>query len=203
MFLVCAMLLLAPPLSALDYYDEGLKLGEAQQKSKSATQNEKEHLKKMLAEIKPTNKTYEEKGRNLSETHQNKLKCSLSAGLTSDPQTSLYVFVSFSLPDETWLTLSKELEKVGGIFILRGLPENSFKNLALKVQALRKKGLKIPLQVDPRLFTKFDVQAIPTFVINEEEKFDKLSGNVSLAFALEKMSLRGETENAKKLRKRL
>jgi hypothetical protein len=38
---------------------------------------------------------------------------------------SLYVFVSFSMPEAVWLSLSEEAVKAGGVLVLRGLPDNN------------------------------------------------------------------------------
>ena len=119
--------------------------------------------------------------------------------MQADPDTTLYVFVSFSMPEEAFLALSNEIVRVGGVMVLRGLPGNSFKNLAVKIYELKKQGLRATIQVDPRLFSKYSITTVPTFVTTKDGRYDKLSGNVSLAFALEKMG----NENAQKLRKQL
>ena len=92
------------------------------------------------------------------------------------------------MPDEAWMSLSKEVEKVKGVMVLRGLPENSFQQLAMKMYDLRKRGVNATIQIDPRLFTKYDVERVPCFVTLEENTFDKLSGNISVSYALERMN---------------
>ena len=104
-----------------------------------------------------------------------------------DTETSLYVFMSFSVPDETWLMLSEEIIRYRGIIILKGLPGNSFKELAFRINALRSRGMKAPVQIDPNLFVRFGVDSVPSFVKINEESFNKISGNFSLEFALEKI----------------
>jgi type-F conjugative transfer system pilin assembly protein TrbC len=195
MFLICAFLLIATPLSALDYYEEGLHLAKELQKSNSPSPVEKESLKQQVALVKIGNQDREVE---IAIGKANK-KCLVALPSVENIQTSLYVFVSFSLPEETWLTLSQEVTKVGGVLVLRGLPNNSFKQLAHKVHALREKGVLAPVQIDPKLFSKFAVTKIPCFVTTYKEDFDKLTGNVSLKFALEKM----ENENAKMMGKLL
>lgn len=205
MFLIGLILLFAAPLSAVDYYDEGKRFAEELQKRK-ATQDEKTYLKKKVEESKADEgkrADYYDQGKRFAETQQKKEKCTLTANLTADPNTSLYVFISFSVPDETWIMLSNELEKTDGIFVLRGLPENSFRELAVKMQDLRKKGIMATVQIDPLLFEKYGIEQVPCFVIAEEKRFDKLSGNVTLAYALEKMEAHGETAIAKTMRAKL
>ena len=123
--------------------------------------------------------------------------CSSDAAqeIFSDPQ--VFVFMSFSIPDETWLSLSRELEKVGGIFVIRGLPNQSFKELAAKILSLKEKGVNSPIQLDPKKFQAYQLTSVPMFLIEEEKSYDKLMGNVSLKFAIEMMAQQGETLAAK------
>lgn len=113
---------------------------------------------------------------------------------------SLLIFISFSVPEATWLSLSKEAASVGGgIFVLQGLPNNSFVELAQRLFYLKEQGLNIPVEIDPLCFRKYGISKVPTFVVQGSESFDQLSGHVSLAYALETMAQRGETLEAKQL----
>lgn len=107
---------------------------------------------------------------------------------------SIYVMMSFSVPDQTWISLSKELEKQGGMFVLRGLPNNSFKELSKKIQHLSRLGVHAEVRLDPMLYTTYRIERVPTFLIIDKEKdtFHTLSGNVSLTYALEKMVGKGQ-----------
>ncbi len=187
MLLIICLLLFPFSLLAVDHSADALQA--------------KDLLRQKIAELKVEYGDFYDSGKLLAEDLLKK-KCVFSESFSADPQTSLYVFVSFGLPDEAWLTLSKELEKSAGVFVLRGLPENSFHQLAEKLHALRKKGMQATVQIDPRLFTRFQISAVPSFVVSEGDLFDKLKGNVSLEFALEKMASQGETAMAKTLRKR-
>lgn len=95
---------------------------------------------------------------------------------------SFYVFMSFSVPDDVWIALSIELVKLGGSFVLRGLPENSFEKFAQRIASLRKKGVEAPIHIDPRLFETFTVTAVPCIAM-KEDRWSKLSGAVSLDYA--------------------
>ena len=184
MFLIGIFLLLSANVFGVDDFDEGKHFAEELIKKHAKSNEEKEVLRGTLAEIKlayPHSKT-------LNENNPIKGKCLLNAPISLEPETSLYIFVSFSMPDDAWLLLSKEVEKTGGIFVLRGLPNNSFKQLAEKLYALRLNGVNATVQVDPRLFHKYNIEKVPSFVTVDENDFDKLSGNVTLAYALEKMN---------------
>jgi len=114
-------------------------------------------------------------------------RCQTTPQIKQDHQTSLYVFMSFNVPEETWLSLSEEIFRTDGTMVLRGLPNNSFKELAKRMHTLRKRGMKAQIQIDPMLFERFGINAVPTFVRNKNENFNKISGNISLAYALEKI----------------
>ena len=109
------------------------------------------------------------------------------------------VLMSFSIPDTAWISLSKELEKMGGVFVLRGLPEQSFQLLASRILKLKEQGVNAPIQIDPKSFLDYEINQVPTIVVVEEKIFDKVSGHVSLKFALEKMAQQGETKTASKM----
>ena len=111
-------------------------------------------------------------------------QCFSGTPISDNPQ-GLYVFISFSVPQETWLSLSKELEERGGAFVLRGLPENSFNEFAQRLSELTEKGLNAEVILDPTLYQKYEVTHVPTFVVVDGDDFDKISGNISLQYALE------------------
>jgi conjugal transfer pilus assembly protein TrbC len=113
-----------------------------------------------------------------------KTKCTNNT-VADDIDSPIYVLISFSVPTESWVNLSKEMEKVGGVFVLRGLPENSFKALSQKILLLNDLGVTIPIQINPKLFGEFDVKVVPTIIVRDGDKYDKISGNVSLSYALE------------------
>ena len=127
----------------------------------------------------------------------------VSSSLANTASYNVAVCVSFSAPDQIWTDLSKGLELLGGAFVLRGIPENSFKLLAEKVLHLQQVGVRAPILIDPLLFSQNHVEVIPTFLIVEGDKVDKISGNLSLSYVIEKMATDGETTKAKELLVRL
>ncbi len=103
---------------------------------------------------------------------------------------TLLVFISTSMPKLSIEHLLIQVDKVGGVLVMRGLINNSFKETAAYM-----KELKAGLWIDPTLFKAFNIVQVPTFVVLEKPfvqglvvKHEKLSGNVSLDFALEKIS---------------
>ena len=118
---------------------------------------------------------------------KNPVKCKKC---TSSPESSqlqsykLMVFISFSVPLESWKDWSESLEKTGGIFVIRGLPGNSFRLFSEKVMELKKAGVNAPISIDPELYEEYEVKAVPTVVRVKGEEYDKISGNVHLEAAL-------------------
>lgn len=126
-------------------------------------------------------------------------KCRTNAENLMDRSFKVYAFLSFSVPQETWLELSNDLKKINGVVVLRGIPNNSFVELSKRIQDLDKKGFSIPLQINPLLFEKFAITQVPSYVVVDGDKFDKVTGNVSIKFALDLMTSQGETEEVKHL----
>ena len=108
-----------------------------------------------------------------------------------EKESDFFAFVSFSMPESLWVEMSYGLEKNGGVFVLRGFPKDSFQKFLEKVMDFRKKGINAPVVVDPDAFEKYQITAVPTFVLEKEGGFRKVVGNVSVDYALEK--LREET----------
>lgn len=104
---------------------------------------------------------------------------------------------------ESWKDFSREMEKTGGVFVLRGIPSGSFEAFAMKVMELRQAGVSAPIDIDPDRFEEFEVVAVPTFVLRGM-KNDRTAGNLRLSASLELMAESGdEKEKAAKLLGRL
>jgi len=97
----------------------------------------------------------------------------------------IVVFLSFAAPTSLWLEYSESLEKVEGAIVVRGLPNDSFQAFANKIFKLRKKGVRVPISLDPKLFEKHNIEFYPTIMSISEDKVDKISGSISLEYALE------------------
>lgn len=113
-------------------------------------------------------------------------KCSPTPIFAFDENSSpkLRVFISFSVPLKTWQDYSPQLVERGGVFVLRGLPDHSFHSLSQRIQELRERGVSAQIIIDPDLFDKHQVTAVPTIVLENAGKLDKMAGNITLASAL-------------------
>ena len=92
----------------------------------------------------------------------------------------LLIFVSLSMPQASLQALYQDSEKWGAVLVLRGLQDHSFKKTA---STLKKLGIAV--QIDPVLFTRYEVRQVPTFVGLYPEGVHRLSGNVSLSYVIE------------------
>ena len=101
---------------------------------------------------------------------------------------NLMVFISFSVPMESWKEWSVGMEKSGGTFVLRGLPDNSFQLFSKKVTELRKEGVKAPIVIDPEAYSKYGIEAVPAVVQLDGQKYDKMSGNIRLEEVLRRFA---------------
>ena len=116
-----------------------------------------------------------------------------------DRYPRLLVFVSSTMSMATLRQLGTSLQRQGGKLVFRGLINNSFKEMAAFLQELGHEAL-----IDPTLFAALNIQTVPTFVLFEKAPqvldelpaYDRLQGNVSLTYALEKF---GGKDNAETL----
>lgn len=111
------------------------------------------------------------------------------------PVAPLMAFVSFSMPEDSLKAILEQVDRVGGTVLLRGLLNNSFKDTATVVAGLVEEN-GAGFGVDPKLFAKYDITAVPAFVVPGGDDFDKISGNLSLSAALEALANEGGNPQA-------
>lgn len=115
-----------------------------------------------------------------------------------DEEESLKMCVSFSMPEEAILFLSKELEFYGGSFVLRGIPKSSFPEFFKKINHLREMGAYAPFSIDPDLFEEFSLEGVPTLLLTGEQGTDRVVGNLSIRDSLERISFSGDNKQLAK-----
>jgi len=90
------------------------------------------------------------------------------------------IFVSFSMPATVLKSLYHEANNNGGVLLLRGLKDGSFKATAAYLQSL-----EIGLQIDPIAFKKYQVTRVPTIV--SLDNYNLITGNISFNYAKEQL----------------
>lgn len=117
--------------------------------------------------------------------NQNCFKNSRPKGKEQARTPKTLIFVSSSMPKSSLQELAKDAKQLGARLIIRGMVNNS-----MKETALFSKELNNALDIDPKLFKKFNVREVPTFAvpqkINGLKQWMIIRGNVNLTYALEK-----------------
>ncbi len=93
---------------------------------------------------------------------------------------NLMIFMSFSLPLESWKEYSAGAEKAGGTLVLCGISDNSFLDCAKKIQELREEGVNASIDIDPALFEEYHVDAVPVMVVRDGKESDRVAGHFQL-----------------------
>lgn len=109
-------------------------------------------------------------------------------------------FASLSMPPAALRAMIEDVTRAGGVVTLRGLPGNSAKALTAALAKVAKPGEQLDgVGIDPRLFRAFGIEAVPAYVVTSSDfdlcdgfdcrtevpPHDRMSGNVSAAYALE------------------
>jgi conjugal transfer pilus assembly protein TrbC len=103
------------------------------------------------------------------------------------------VFVSFSMPSQLLEETLKESVRLNIPVYLNGLHHDSMKETALKIIKLSKQIPNLNLQIDPIAFERFGIHQVPALVVEKDEYFDVLYGNLSLKEGLMRIANRGNS----------
>ncbi|KVU94157.1 conjugal transfer protein [Burkholderia ubonensis] len=117
-------------------------------------------------------------------------------------QAELLAFASLSMPAESLKRLIRDTARVGGVVVLRGFKDRSFKATAAAIQAL---GVDTSaVQINPNAFKQYRISAVPTVVLVKAdhvldldaegcalpENFAGISGDVTLPYSLREIARR-------------
>jgi len=109
---------------------------------------------------------------------------------TPDNEPHLQVCMSFSVPIQVWKDLNEDLIRHQGVFVVIGLPNNSFQAFAGKVLEFRKQGITAPIRIDPKLFERVKVNQVPLFVVNQNDETHTVSGTVTIPHVMDLMHIK-------------
>jgi type-F conjugative transfer system pilin assembly protein TrbC len=113
------------------------------------------------------------------------------------------------MPKKVILQLANQAKQVSGVLVLRGMVEGSILKTSNLIKEISDKSL--PIIIDPTLFRKFLIDKVPTMVLaetgyikceaganepacNNTPIHDRISGNISLEYALEQIVARGHNK---------
>jgi len=109
-------------------------------------------------------------------------------------------FISFSMPDLAIQEALRQAQKYHVPVYINGLINDSFADTAQKFIQHFGQNSSYGLGIDPIRFTRFNVNTVPTLVLKCGQQIDKLTGNIPLKNAIEKMATEGDcATDAKKL----
>ena len=114
----------------------------------------------------------------------------LSTGLAS-PKAQ--IFVSFAMPETLLKQTLKESARLRIPAILNGLHQNSMPATMKKIMELSKEIPELNLQIDPTAFERFAITQVPALVVEQDNIFDVIYGNLTLEAALMRIKESGET----------
>ena len=116
------------------------------------------------------------------------------------PAVGAVYFISFSIPDEGLKRMLHETHRYGIPAMLRGLVNNDMKATTDAVMGLVKAGITEGVQIDPTLYSQYNIRSVPALVVRCKAGFDVIQGNIRLKQALEKVVEKGDcAETARKL----
>ncbi|MDC0857582.1 type-F conjugative transfer system pilin assembly protein TrbC [Rickettsiales bacterium] len=114
----------------------------------------------------------------------------------------LMVFVSSSMPQESLIQYADQVSKSGGVMVVRGFINGSMTNTVKFIKSLSEEGTRAI--IDPNVFRLFDIRQVPEVIVISNQNncingkceqtplHDRIRGNVSLEYALEKISKEGD-----------
>ena len=117
----------------------------------------------------------------------------------------ILLFTSLSVPAASWRHGARDAARIGAGLVLRGVAGEGLTETARQVRA-RLGAAKAGVAIDPRLFRLFGIQRVPAVVVvpggvppcrsrgcagDDPPPFDRVTGNLSLAAALEAIAAEG------------
>ena len=131
----------------------------------------------------------------------------LSVAAPGRPTTAeVLLFTSLAVPAPSWRDAARDAARIGAPLVLRGVTKGSFPDTARQVLG-RLGGAPVGIAIDPRLFRLFGIARVPAVVVvpggvppcrhrgcagEDPPLFDRVSGNLSLAAALETVVAEGD-----------
>ena len=115
-------------------------------------------------------------------------------------------FASLSMPEASLRALVRDMNRAGGVTVLRGFPQGNAVLFKQRLAAIWSNGAETgSLGIDPRLFRAFHVEAAPSFVmlgadfspcdgfdcIDSVPPHDRIAGNITVGRVLETFAAGG------------
>ena len=101
-------------------------------------------------------------------------------------------FVSLSIPSEGLLPMLADAHRFGIPATLRGLVDNDFRKTAAVIFELTKENKDVGVQIDPTLYQRYGITAVPALVVTCPGHSDVIRGSLPLEKALQKIADDGD-----------
>ena len=101
-------------------------------------------------------------------------------------------FVSLGIPREGLLPMLKDARRYNIPPTLRGLVNNDMRQTAAAMFELSKEDKDAGVQIDPTLFTQYNITTVPALVVTCPGHHDVIRGSLPLKAALEKVAENGD-----------
>jgi len=118
------------------------------------------------------------------------------------PRPSLQIFVSASMSTESLKSYVKEAHRYNGVLVFRGLLAGSFRKITDLVMDISDEKHPVAMQIDDEAFKQFGITLVPAIVLTvpasifseqtKQEKFDKVTGHITVKAALEMFAGNGD-----------
>ncbi|HEC2564910.1 type-F conjugative transfer system pilin assembly protein TrbC [Raoultella ornithinolytica] len=129
---------------------------------------------------------------------QRRVQSSVAPGSEARPD-ALY-FLSFSIPEEGLKQMVPAATRFHIPALINGLVDNNFRKTVELVFRLARENNQGGVQIDPRQFSKYGITTVPALVVICDAGYDRLTGNLKLKEALERIAAEGDcADTAKKL----
>lgn len=134
---------------------------------------------------------------------------------SADKRATLYIFISSSMPKTLIQQYMDDAVRYRGTVVLRGLIDNSMRQTINEIQEIvDANDGQGGLSIDPKTFEVFGVNAVPAIVLAEDPAelcmsqdcaidapvFDKVTGAISVIYALETFANHGDLKGLSKAR---
>lgn len=118
------------------------------------------------------------------------------------PRPLLQIFVSSSMSIEALKSYVREAHRYDGVLVFRGLPQGSFRKITELVTDISDERYPVAIQIDDEAFREFGISAVPAIVLTipatifseqtVRDKFDKITGHITIKSALETFAAAGD-----------
>lgn len=103
-------------------------------------------------------------------------------------------FLSFSIPEEGLKHMVQDAARCHIPTLINGLIENNFRKTVQMVFRLTRESAQGGIQIDPVQFARYKIDTVPTLIVTCEQGYDRISGNLSLKAALERVAAEGQCQ---------